>query len=170
MAQRDQNKEQEKTSTQCKVCNCASAAVWMTALFDGVAATAQTQAAREHLKSCASCERVWREWNRTRALLRSVPSAIEPSSLSERVLLSCRMLPSQDAVAQSALDAEIAYEELARYINAPEAEYSADVELPPLAGFFEAAPVPPELKSRIFQSVLESERARKKTPGQARRF
>lgn len=135
----------------------------MTELFDGTGAASQMQAARAHLKSCACCERVWREWSHTRSLLRAVPAPDAPTALQERVLLSCRLLPSQDASAQSALENEIAFEELARYINAPEAEYSLAAAASPLAGFFEDAPVPADLKNRILQLTSQAEVKRAKT-------
>ena len=159
-------------STLLSACDCASAPVWMTELFDGISDTnaisadsisansdsrstpARLAAARAHMKSCTSCQRVWREWSRTRALLREVAAPAMPPALMEQVLLSCRMLPSQDAAAQSALENEIAHEELARYFNAPEAEYSAAFA-PPLAAFFEEKAVPAQMKSQILQQVFE---------------
>lgn len=136
----------------------------MTELFDGDGTSAQAQNAREHLKSCSSCERVWREWDRTRSLLRAVPTPVAPSALLERVVLSCRLLPAQDATAQAALENEIAHEELARYINAPDAEYSHAAASSPLACFFEDAPVPAGLKTQILQLTVEAANNRAKTP------
>ena len=105
--------------TRSMVCNCATAPVWMTELFDGTDTASQRQAARAHLKGCAACERVWREWSCTRTLLRDVSVPPAPAQLREQVLLSCRLMPSQDVKAEAALQNEIAFEELARYISAP---------------------------------------------------
>ena len=126
----------------------------MTELFDGDISAAKVQAARAHLESCQSCRLVWSDWSRTRALLKAVPSPAIPPVLPERVLLSCRLLASQDASAQSALENEINHEELARYINAPEGEYS-EAFAPPLAAFFEEKTVPSQMKSQILQQVFQ---------------
>jgi len=162
MTRKNQNSVSTPNASVQK-CDCASSSTWMTQLFDGQSTPAQTKAAHAHLKSCTSCQRVWREWSRTRSLLREVPAAVAPSSLMDRVLLSCRLLSSQDAAAQSALENEIAHEELARYINAPEAEYSAAFDAP-LVAYYEAAPVPANLKARILQLTTEAAAQRAKTP------
>ena len=134
----------------------------MTSLFDGQAASQEMQAARAHLKSCALCKRAWSHWSRTRSLLRAATYQDVPVPLLEKVLLSCRLIPTQNEAAQRALDQTIAHEELARYLQAPDAEY-AEVFGSPLAGFFAETVAPNELKNQILQAIAVEAATEKKS-------
>ena len=141
-------KKQKKVSAQCASCES-----WMTALFDGQATPSEMATARTHLKECVFCKRVWREWSRTRSLLRAAPTPAPPAALADQVILACRLMPSLDAKATSALERSVEREELARYLNATDLEYSGA----PLTAFFEQTAAPDELKQKILQLTVNAQ-------------
>jgi len=69
--------------------NCGSAALALTALFDGEASDAQARQARLHLVVCPQCAQMWRAWQSARSLLQT-PVTVPPG-LRLRILFACRL-------------------------------------------------------------------------------
>jgi hypothetical protein len=123
----------------------------LTSAFDGQADETQLLRAAQHCESCAHCQALWSDWEKTRALLRGVPAPVVPTSLNQKILSACRSLPDEEYSAPQSPFVR-ARTDLDAYFEAANEEFSV-ARLAPLMP--EVAP-PSHLSHQILECTVRA--------------